>query len=99
MKIMCKSEKEKEWVRDGTDINYCINDYENFSVEFKQEGFYYSLTFSYTFKYSDDKVYFAYSQPYTYSDLKNDLNNLNKQLTKKISSKRIIGAKLRPYTL
>ena len=30
---------------------------------------FYALTFEYTFEYSDDRVYFAYSVPYTYSDL------------------------------
>ena len=37
---------------------YCTN-----GVEYKQ--YYYTLTFSYAFKYESDKVYFAYSRPYT----------------------------------
>jgi len=34
---------------------------------------YYTFTFTYKFDYSDDKVYFAYSMPYTYSDLVKEL--------------------------
>lgn len=32
------------------------------------------MTFSYKFEHSADTVYFAYSLPYTYTDLVNDLN-------------------------
>lgn len=34
---------------------------------------YYSLTFTYTFQHDADSVCFAYSVPYSYSDLRNDL--------------------------
>ena len=35
---------------------------------------YYTLTFSHTFAHDQDKVYFAYSVPYSYSDLTRDLD-------------------------
>jgi hypothetical protein len=41
--------------------------------------FYYTLTYTYDFKYDDDTVYFAYACPYTYSDLDNDLSLMEKQ--------------------
>ena len=34
---------------------------------------YFTFTFTHTFEHDDDQVYFAYSQPYTYSDLNDDL--------------------------
>ena len=39
MKIMVKSQKENEWVRDGYDINYSINDFQNSKVKFTREDF------------------------------------------------------------
>ncbi len=38
---------------------------------------YYTLTFTYKFKQSDDLVYFAYSLPYTYTDLHEYLLNIS----------------------
>lgn len=37
--------------------------------------FYYTLTFSYTFKYANDLVYFSYCYPYTYTQLMDDLSS------------------------
>jgi len=34
---------------------------------------YYTLTFTHEFQYDDDSVFFAYSIPYTYSDLLDDM--------------------------
>ena len=34
--------------------------------------------FSYKFRYTGDKVYFAYATPYTYSDLLEDLHSIEK---------------------
>jgi hypothetical protein len=36
------------------------------------KGFY-TLSFSHKFSHDDDTVYFAYSYPYTYSDMMNDI--------------------------
>ena len=91
MKILCLSEKLKkdkniEWYRDGSEIYY----YKNW---FKREGIigiekcYYTLTFSYTFKYDHDYVYFAYSLPYSYTELCDDLTKImsNEKMTSFVS--------------
>jgi hypothetical protein len=52
------------WVRCGRDICY----YQN-HIKRRNNTFYYSFTFSVEFEHADDTVYFAYSYPYTYTDL------------------------------
>jgi murein tripeptide amidase MpaA len=37
---------------------------------------FYTATFTYKFKYTGDTVYFAYAQPYTYSELRDDLASI-----------------------
>ena len=37
---------------------------------------YYTLSFTYTFLYNQDTVFFSYSVPYSYTDLRNDLNEI-----------------------
>ena len=56
----CRSKEfdNHEWHRGGTCISYLRN---------SKEGF--TLTFTYSFKYPDDTVYFAYATPYSYTDL------------------------------
>lgn len=44
--------------------------------------FYYVTSFSYTFKHDDDKVYFSYNKPYSYSKLNNLLIKYEKNLIK-----------------
>lgn len=39
--------------------------------------YYSTLSFTYTYKYDDDIVYFAHSVPYTYSNLIHYLSKLN----------------------
>ena len=51
------------WSRDGDNICY----YQN-SMKKKGGGFYFTLTFTATFKYDDDEVFLAHCYPYTYSD-------------------------------
>ena len=34
------------------------------------------MTFTYEFEYTDDKVYFAYCYPYTYTELVEELNTI-----------------------
>lgn len=45
----------------------------NFTGTSQKKKNYYTLSFEYTFHYDDDEVYFAYSIPYTYSQLLNFL--------------------------
>ena len=40
------------------------------------------MSFNYDFKYNEDTVYFAYSCPYTYSDLIEELNGFERDSIK-----------------
>ena len=74
MKVTIYSNKSNEegkewnnlgWFKGGEKIEY-------FENPIKKEHVwchFYTLTFSYKFNYDNDTVYFAYSYPYTYSDL------------------------------
>ena len=60
----------------GTNIGYTQN-------SFRREGnrwnrCYYTLTFTHTFTARDDQVYFAHCFPYTYSDLQDDLQRIER---------------------
>ena len=59
------------WTRDCSSVAYYKNSFSRLN-----EKTFFTLTFSYSFKESYDKVYFAYSVPYTYTDLKRDLDLL-----------------------
>lgn len=53
------------WVRSGDDITYSKNSYVRKTRRYMSH--YYTLTFSYTFQYDNDTVFFAYSEPYLYT--------------------------------
>ena len=57
------------WKRDSFDISYSQNEIPRKFSTPENPSFYYTLSFTYTFKYKNDKVYFCHSFPYTYSDL------------------------------
>lgn len=69
------------WARGGDDYSYFQNNFrkENSQVnnQMNCQRCYFTFTFSFTFEYDDDVVYFAYSLPYTYSDLTDDLNQIS----------------------
>lgn len=76
MKVSVYSEKKSEkknmgWHKDGEDIRYFMNGIRKDVTYYSKS--YYTATFTYTFEHDDDLVYFAYSVPYTYSDLRNDI--------------------------
>jgi hypothetical protein len=78
MKIIIYSQKESEeknlsWHRGGDNINYYENGYSRSTLEYKP---YYTLTWEYTFPYDNDEVYFAYSYPYTYSNLESYITKI-----------------------
>lgn len=82
MKVLIYSEKkafiEKEgWFRGGEDISYYSNNYRREQMTNYQRC-YYTLSFTYKFEHDYDTIYFAYSQPYTYSDLLEDLTAIDK---------------------
>ena len=63
---------EGGWHRGGDDIGYYQNNYKKEHITNFQR-YYYTFTFTHTFEFDNDQVFFAYSQPYTYTDLTNDL--------------------------
>ena len=65
------AEKFLGWYRSGEDISYFPNE-----ILRQNCKSFYTLRFSYTFKYSNDTVWFAYSYPYTYTQLTEFLNTL-----------------------
>ena len=74
MKVLIYSEQHVKqtnvgWHRGGYKILY----YANGAIRRENQKYYksyYTLTFTYDFEYDDDTVYFAYCYPYTYTDLK-----------------------------
>ena len=76
MKVSIYSEKKADkksvgWHKGCEDIRYYANSIRK-DITYYSKCFY-TATFVYTFEYDFDTVYFAYSIPYTYSDLRNDL--------------------------
>ncbi|KAL4483318.1 hypothetical protein ABPG72_007960 [Tetrahymena utriculariae] len=82
-------ESGTEWIREGFDIRYYKSNI--YRDGFRMSKFYSCLTFSYTFQYNQDTVYFAHSYPYTYSDLQDDLNKImnDKEKNQHISKKNM----------
>ncbi len=54
----------------------------------KNAGYYYTMTFSISFNYDNDIIYFAHGYPYTYTDLCHHLNQLEGDPRKKNRVKR-----------
>lgn len=74
--VRAKKEKNLGWHRVGTDISYFQNNYKKENVRFTR--YYYTFTFTHTFEYDEDQVYFTHCFPYTYSDLQDDLTKIEK---------------------
>ena len=92
MKVLVYSLRENEktqigWFRAGAGIGY----YQNNIRRVGSSKCFYSLSFSYKFENTNDVVYFAYSCPYTYSDLMQDLSVMEKDsFVKTIMSRKTI---------
>ena len=67
LSIKHKNTTGTSWHRDGNSISYKPN----------TSNDYFTLTFTYNFRYEEDTVYFAYSYPYTFSDLSEYLNQIS----------------------
>jgi len=93
MKIVIYSVKKAEmegigWHRDGDNIAYFCNGIRKSS---QSQRCLFTLRFAYTFSYSGDTVYFAYSYPYTVSQLKEYLDTLEADQTiNEFVSRRIL---------
>lgn len=63
------------------------------------------MTFTYDFEYSDDTVFFAYTYPYTFTDLQEDLNKITNDpiksqfCTKKVLCDTLAGNKCEVLTI
>jgi hypothetical protein len=100
MKPLVFSEQEykrggKLWTTDTTNVNYTPNDLskklaEDSTTNQNCNRTYYTLTFSYTFKHNNDKVYFAYTRPYTVSMYFGLLKNIKSQLINKAQQVKLL---------
>ena len=75
------------WFKAGENIRY----FENTIKKDRENPFsncYYSLTFTYTFTHDMDSVFFAYSVPYSYSDLRRDLLQIESDETRNVHCSR-----------
>ena len=65
------------WHRDGFAISYIQNTRpRKLVVPSTTTKYYYTLSFSYTFQYINDTVFFAHCYPYSHTDLSNYLDDL-----------------------
>lgn len=74
MKVSAYSEKRateqnESWYKTGENIKYFQNGIKK-DPDVTWSKFYYTLTFQHVFEYDNDNVLFAYSVPYSYSDLR-----------------------------
>jgi hypothetical protein len=104
MKVVVYSVKEsqkhgKSWHRDGTNMSYSPN---NYSKSCKLNNQCYTFLWTYQFKHAEDEVYFAYSYPYTYSDLDQFLETVctNKKIAKRtLLTKTLVGNRVDLLTI
>jgi hypothetical protein len=64
------------WVRDGYDLSYVENAGDPKGLRFVGSKKYFTLSFTYDFRYENDLVFFAYAVPYTYTQLELYLNDI-----------------------
>lgn len=85
MKVLIYSVKGGAgWLRGGENISYFANGIK----KGKKGKSYYTMTFTYAFEYSDDVVYFAYSHPYSFTDLMKYLQEIENDDVKRAFVKR-----------
>lgn len=63
-----------KWKKGGIGINFFMT---NFIKNEETNEYFYCLYFEYNFEYENDEVYFALSQPYTYTRLSNFIGSLD----------------------
>jgi hypothetical protein len=100
MKI-CYRQSQGNWKRGGSEIHYFPN---NFKRNSKGRSFY-TLTFTHHFEKTNETLYFAYSQPYTYSNQMDFLKTLEtdpfkkKFINRKLLSHSISGNRCEVLTI
>lgn len=57
-------------------MSYSQNNYKKDQQTTNNSRCFYTFTFTHTFEHDEDTVYFAYSLPYTYSDLTKYLEDI-----------------------
>ena len=88
LKIMTYSKLQAQnenigWHRDCENIMYYTNNLFTYNENSKKKRSLSSLSFDYTFKYDNDKVYFANCLPYFYSKLIEEMDKYEKKLKNK----------------
>ncbi|ELT89711.1 hypothetical protein CAPTEDRAFT_104264, partial [Capitella teleta] len=83
------NEKKIGWVRSGSDIKYYRNNIKYNTG--KTDCWFYSLTWTASFKQDQDTVYFAHCYPYSYTDMQDYLNDIaNDPVRSKICKQRVL---------
>ena len=85
--LIFSSKTSQNWERGGFDISYLQNSLIKKVIIPGQPNNYFTLSFSYTFIYADERVFFAQSYPYTY----NQLNKYLKTLTSNLNFKSYLN--------
>ena len=81
-----KSEEGTGWHKGGERISYYSNGIKK-DITYYSKG-YYTASFTYQFKHDDDTVYFAYAIPYTYSDLLEDIYEIESDAARRAICQR-----------
>jgi len=77
------------WVSESVDACYMRNGIPR-ETSTGTESTFYTFTFSYTFKYTEDRVYFAYVKPYTVSMYHNMINEIKENLKSQAKSFKVL---------
>jgi cytosolic carboxypeptidase protein 2/3 len=87
MKVMVYSSMSQSWSRGGTNISY----FPNGIKKNKKNKTYYTMSFTYKFINANDVIYFAYSSPYTFTDIMKYLQALeDDEIVKEYFKRRLL---------
>jgi len=93
MKIAIRSERINKWFRGGESIKYEKYNPTKRNLKLDTTKTYYTLSFTYTFQYDNDTVSFAFSEPYTYTQLQRFLTSIKHNCEHKVLCNTISGLK------
>lgn len=77
LSMQAKSFKQTDWHRAGQFVSYTQNNIQRKYHQANGCNYYFTLSFTYTFEFSNDKVYFSHCYPYTYTNLLDYLEELS----------------------